>query len=270
MSDLADRRSDIWIGRFDHRTSDLDARAFPESLLRARQASPNRAVLLIHGWSVPVERQAESYDPLLRLIDGRHPPAADAILTVSWSSTGAYWQRVRETPAVAEALAAFLCAEKNGFTRRQELVLIGHSMGCRVALELLAMLKARAFVPEIRLFLMAAAVPVTFVQTGRLAEAADAAAHSVVYYSPEDIALGLPFRLGQTIADDGGLMPEAVGLWGRPERGVWKDRKLMVGFDHGHYWRADDVALDLVNDHLRRAQRQMGTRDMPQRGAPQR
>ena len=273
MNLLADRRADIEVGRFDFRSNALSAEIIERSLLRARVASPERAVLLIHGWAVPVERQAESYDSLLRLIDARHPPAADAILTVSWRSTGPYWDVVVDTPAIAAALASLLRSSERPFARMRELVLIGHSMGCRVALELAENFRASGgFAPGIRLFLMAAAVPVPKVEppSGELALAARASDHSVVYYSPEDLALGAVFRAGQTAALDGGFLPEAVGHWGRPEKGVWRDRQLMVGFEHGHYWRSDHIALDLVTDHLRLLERSTPMRDLPGRVLAQR
>ena len=58
-----------------------------------------------------------------------------------------------------------------------------------------------------------------------------------VLHSPQDRALGLPFRMGQRLVARRWLpRVEAVGLYGNRAKGRWTDAAHMVGYDHGHYW----------------------------------
>lgn len=267
MSGAEPRRADIEVGAFDWRNpTALSAHPIEDSLRRAQTAASERAVLLIHGWRMRVEDQPDSFDPLLRLIDRNHPPAADAVLTVSWPSRGDYHRVLPTTPAVAAALEALLRDPRRWFHRTREVVLVGHSMGCRVALELTQRLMAPAFAPEVRLFMMAAAVPVSAVEAaGHLHAGVRQAAHSKIYYSPSDEALGPVFTAAQILARDGGPWPEAVGLNGRPTD-VWTTAPAhMEGYGHGRYWTSKAVAQDLADDHRRVATRQMPTQALAQR-----
>jgi len=256
------RRSNIEIGEFYHRPGELDARVHDEDLRRVNRWSPRRFALLIHGWGVRVEAQAKSYGRLLDQIARLDGDVASSLLTVSWPSKDFYRPALGVAAHAAMALQEKLCDSALPFERARELIIIGHSMGCRVALELAKLLKQNRFRPEIRLFLMAPAVPVPLMGPGAaLHEAAVRSERSVVYFSMTDQAFLVPFQVVESWAGPGqGLFPEAVGLRGRPERDVWTERCNMTGYLHGSYWKSDVVAAHIVRDFRRHEVRALPVR----------
>lgn len=208
-----------------------------------------RIVLMFHGWSVRREALVRNYDSLLRQIWDLEPRAFDEILTVSWPARGQYWEVLPTTPLVGAALADRLCADAP-FRDAREVVFVAHSMGCRVALELVRALQTRGFTPGIRLFLVAAAVPVAALEGHRrLSLAARSVDHASVYYSHIDEALGPLFQIGQTLAHEGDWALEAVGLRGGPTDGVWTRRVGSLRL-HVPHFRSSKLARDIVDDYL--------------------
>jgi pimeloyl-ACP methyl ester carboxylesterase len=116
----------------------------------------------------------------------------------------------------AEALKRFI---DSATPKPPILNLIAHSLGCRVALELLEAYDPYppALKPRfLRVLLIAAAVPWDFLKHGgRLRKGTALPARLMVFYSRHDGVLTGPFRLGQTIAKEG-VFPKAVGATGRP------------------------------------------------------
>lgn len=236
-----------------------------EALLRAKSKFDHRVALLIHGWNLNTEEQSASYDKMLLKIAENDRAVADALLTVSWPSDTRYRSALEAVGEVTQLLQDFLCDARNPFSRARELILICHSMGCRVALELARRLleQESGFKPEIRLFLMAAAVPVHLVEPGgALHPTVKGASHSSVYYSWTDEAfLTRGFSFLQSWAGPGdGFMPEAVGFRGKPQYDVWSRRCSKAGYFHGSYWTSLEVAKDLIGDFHRRE-----IRSLPQR-----
>ena len=214
----------------------------------APKRAGQRIVLLLHGWSVRSEELTKNYRPLLQKIHDLAPMALGEMRTISWPARGQYWEVLPTTELIAKALADRLSGDAP-FHNARELVLVAHSMGCRVALELVRALNERGFKPEIRLFLVAAAAAVSAVQgAGRLASAARSAVHSSVYYSHVDEVLGPVFQVGQALAGEGGWRVEAIGLRGRPSQGLWSRRVSSLS-RHIPYFRSTRLIKDLIEDH---------------------
>jgi hypothetical protein len=132
-----------------------------------------------------------------------------------------------------------------------ELVLVGHSLGCRLLLEALSTFPdpKRAGTNQIRLLMMmAAAVPVAHLKPGgRLRRAAEKAHQRDVMHSLNDGVLRFAFPPGQQAAEFGvgGLKPEAVGRKGNPHQGLWTLEKSL-GVPHGGYWKNPRTAHRLL------------------------
>ena len=128
------------------------------------------------------------------------------------------------------------------------MVIVAHSLGCRMTLEAVARL-SDAQSARLRLFLMAAAVPVGLVEAETsLAAAVARTAGADALHSRADGVLDFWFRLGQSAAPgEEGLLPEAVGLRGGPERSVWTLASEMPGYDHDQYWSGHRMATHLAN-----------------------
>jgi hypothetical protein len=121
-----------------------------------------------------------------------------------------------------------------------ELVIVAHSLGCRLVLEaLIALRKSPAWHRfRITLILLAAAIPVQMVAGhSEGGEVLGELVTTGVCYSGSDRVLDWAFRLGETRLDS--FMPEAVGLHGAPR--IWKSLR---GTDLGHtqYWQSRVVA----------------------------
>jgi pimeloyl-ACP methyl ester carboxylesterase len=131
--------------------------------------------------------------------------------------------------------------------RPSELVLIGHSLGCRVALEAVQQFTGAPAAQRGRVkgvCLMAAAVPTYMIESDRLlGAAARVPQRTWVLYSRKDLVLRWLFGPGQTAAREG-FMPTAVGRHGT---GVWTATdETMLG--HGEYWGSS-----VTTPHLARA-----------------
>lgn len=124
-----------------------------------------------------------------------------------------------------------------------ELIFVGHSLGCRLLLEALALVASGAVRgwPEVRrVHLMAAAVPVEMVDVGgRLAAAARWPSALLLLYSPADAVLHLAFPIGQAAAfapgEEDGLYLAPVGRHGQPS-GLTPFKVELSGNGHGDYW----------------------------------
>ncbi|MEX8520965.1 MAG: alpha/beta hydrolase [Leptothrix sp. (in: b-proteobacteria)] len=124
-----------------------------------------------------------------------------------------YPAAVGNSMATAQRLADYLRQRTDAFV----LHFVGHSLGCRVILETIRLLRARGGGPTIgKVCLMAAAVPTSkVVNGGDLFDAITAPSHLRVLYSPDDMVLEFVFGPGQTISGQGeGFFPTAVGRYG--------------------------------------------------------
>lgn len=162
------------------------------------------------------------------------------------------------TISKAKQTAAQLSAYLRGRSDVFNVYFVGHSMGCRVILETIALLKADPnFHARIRkVCLLAAAVRTSAVfPDGDLAEAFLAADQVEVLHSTSDMVLALGFPIGQTLAADG-FFPSAIGRHGDVPRNPGKvSVKPVDGAGHSDYWgwnptKESAAAADLISQFL--------------------
>ncbi|MEL6479472.1 MAG: alpha/beta hydrolase [Pseudomonadota bacterium] len=218
-----------------------------------------RMILLVHGFNTTQEEARAGYVAFDELIGRVAPRLGASLCPVYWPGDsamkgGAYPWLVARAAASGARLADWLgeiMAKRPG-----EVVIVAHSLGCRLTLEAIARLPDH-LARRIRIFLMAAAVPVDVFddQAEQSAEMRDALARATgrvlsadALYSPADGVLAFWFRLGQTAAPgEIGVLPEAVGLNGRPGRPVWSRIAEMPGYDHGQYWSGHRMVAHLAH-----------------------
>ncbi|MEM6932482.1 MAG: alpha/beta hydrolase, partial [Pseudomonadota bacterium] len=130
-----------------------------------------------------------------------------------------------------------------------EVIIVAHSLGCRLTLEALSRLSRMAGGPTVRLFLMAAAVPVQLMrQDTDLRHGLERASSVDVLHSQADGVLAVWFRLGQSLAPgEDQVLPEAVGLRGHPGGKVWTRSAEMPAYTHGEYWVGNRMASHVAN-----------------------
>jgi hypothetical protein len=219
----------------------------------------HRLILLVHGYNNTHRVASESYEAFCARLDElgiRRVSLFGEICAVHWpgnSNLGAlsfasYPTEIRPAVHSAEVLAAFLSRLRGPQDSPLDIVLVCHSLGNRVGLELLrARIGASDPMVEVTgLCLMAAAVPVGHVDDGRLAAAARST-RTRALFSRGDKVLRFAFPIGQTFAADG-FFPQAVGRFGHPFS-VWGDVSDLSPYAHGDYWRGgpdDDPDLRSV------------------------
>lgn len=231
-----------------------------------------RMVILVHGFNVPQKRASESFVAFRRQLSsqlgggGRNLPPVWAFY---WPgdhesrvlSAATYSTRIDVAQRAGERLGKLLTR----LDPSQQVILIGHSLGCRTVLEALRFVadekadgKPSAEVPVA--FLLAAAVPV-----GRCIGPAEPYSPSViknavhVLYSCNDRTLQLFFRSGQRIyGEDKG---EAVGRNGLPlDRWV---EPYDTGLRHKSYWRAPESAAEVARTIDLALARRIANRPLP-------
>lgn len=257
-----------------------------------------RLIFLIHGFNLTAEAARKAYAAFEANLTGTAPatrPLAGGLVGVLWPgdaswgllSFASFPREIRPAVDSAARVSGYLGAVRGPGGGPVELTLVCHSLGNRVAMELLLQLaqRAPAHVVVKGSCLMAAAVPVPMMG-GRLSGAA-AVARTVTLYSAADWVLHWAFPMGETLAREGWL-PEAVGHLGRPTS-AWTESHPMVrangkGYGHEDYWSgaaaAEHVArlLGVALDHqlpehvvLRRGLRPAGSvprREVEDRALP--
>lgn len=211
-----------------------------------------RHIFLIHGYHVSEEAARKMYGGFVADFGPDARALKDEVVFVFWPgdetfrplSGLCYLWKVPRARAIGRQFAAYLNTLQGPGNGPCEIVLIAHSLGCRLVLEAckaLAQQLPRAG-HRIRLILMAAAVPVELVDSrGYLRPAIGEVAQAVVFYSESDEVLGSwKFRIAES--SEGLLFPEAVGLHGRPSAAVWSDQKRAAEHRHRDYWRKGQIA----------------------------
>jgi pimeloyl-ACP methyl ester carboxylesterase len=223
---------------------------------RLKNSGCRHLLILVHGFNNTASDAKNSYSLLLSLFEEhftRSRYAPDAIAFFHWPgnlgppviSTAGYAWDIRQADDSAKRLAEYLAAfprgsDPGGF----KITLIGHSLGCRLVLEMLHKLP-RALVPNVEVVsLMAAAVPTEFVKTaGKLETTVRAPRRILKCYSHQDWVLWLAFPGGQLAASalniEDEFYSEAVGLYGNPDlMGI----PIKTANGHGDYWGDRNVA----------------------------
>jgi hypothetical protein len=170
-----------------------------------------------------------------------------------WLRFASYSLEIGPAKNSARVLAKFL----RTLSSPVDLYVIAHSLGNRLAMELLDDFVQRGIPPAVGLkgvCMMAAAVPVSAVRWPGCLHYASLLTHTHVLFSPGDHALRV-FPFGQVFAADS-FGSQAVGLNGEPLM-QWKWKQPMKTdnskeYDHGDYWTNEETAKP-VADFLNRA-----------------
>lgn len=216
---------------------------FTGSALRTR----GRLIALIHGYNNSENDADSAFDAFERGVAEIDSSIAKDFVRVHWPGDlrvplvrpAVYPWRVHTAIACAESLAQYVRERRSPSGSPYELVIVAHSLGCRLALETLNCLQRVGAVPDrITVILLAAAVPVELVEAlGALSVAVTSAHSTLVIYSLSDSVLKYAFPIGQRLAEPGLLQPQqAVGLWGRPVLRTWSERHGAPQHAHGDYW----------------------------------
>jgi predicted alpha/beta hydrolase family esterase len=222
-----------------------------------------RLAILIHGFETSEAKAHEAYERFQAALESFAPGAVrrlGPIWEFHWPgdhpdkkvSKVTYAVRVPVAQGAGGLLAKWIAELRDD----QEVVLVAHSLGCRVALE--AVRKLRELrggrpgpnVPAV--FLLAAAVPVDLCAPARrfcgpLPRPDDRKRDGVEYvlHSRRDWVLKWPFNHGQALVGEPG---NAVGRRGRPGNRWTRDWRTRHW--HGQYWGSPIVA-EAVCKHLR-------------------
>jgi hypothetical protein len=185
-------------------------------------------VILIHGFNV---KEEESLPTLGRFRDalGHYAPSLKKdIFTCTWPGNRnmpiathfAYSTMIKKAAGSALTLGETIEKRYERDTAPAELVIVAHSLGCKVAIEVLTRMAEEGRPKKIKkliVALMAAAVPVEHLRPGGKYHAALKVVDTIVaLHSPDDdILKPLIFGVGQLFAGDG--RSEAVGLHAHPK-----------------------------------------------------
>jgi pimeloyl-ACP methyl ester carboxylesterase len=219
----------------------------------------SRVVLLCHGYANSVDAARQSYGTFVQNFISQFPMAASLktdVFQFYWPgdepypgvSQLSYPIQIRSARNSAQCLAKYLVTLPVPTTGEIEIYVIAHSLGNRVALELLNALRAVVGGGPTRfnfrgILMMAAAVPVNKVGIGgSLHDPALMMARQFVLHSTSDWVLKFAFPPGETAAGDG-LFPQAVGRYGNPDQ--WTNSKDMPGYGHSDYWPKPETS-DMV------------------------
>ena len=216
------------------------------------------ALLLIHGYNNSREDARASFERFVKRLEeaARRSSLPWAVFGVQWPSdeknkvhsTLAYASKIEAARESADRIFAYLRNTFGAGGAPVALHIVAHSLGCRVALEILERVAAGRPRPNVvleRLILMAAAVPEKWVEgRGPLREGAALTRATCVLHSTGDEVLRYAFPIGQTQGKDG-FFPTAIGRFGRPA-GTWLLSQRMASgahlYDHSEYWPGAEAA----------------------------
>jgi pimeloyl-ACP methyl ester carboxylesterase len=206
-------------------------------------------IVLVHGFNNNQEEAEVAYlgfrDRQAELLQANSQKFEDTLTDVFWPGDAdwgffdffdflCYPKTIGTAKASAPILADYLMSRSDVLN----LYFVGHSMGCRVVLETIDILRRRGHPTPIRkVCLMAAAVPTHEIcPGGRLANALETPERLRVLFSPADTVLQYAFPLGETAGGDG-LLPVAVGRYGDVPMSPGKiDRDWIPNAGHSDYW----------------------------------
>lgn len=226
----------------------------------AEDRDARRLVILIHGFNVSEQAARGAFMDMRAGLRAAIPGGLGKLGAIwefhwpgdhpsGWVSKGTYPARVYAARDAGRLLAEDWLAQR---TQSEKVILIAHSLGCRVALEAVWAIRrlrerGRPYDgPDVEaVFLLAAAVPVDFCTPGHVDMrygtplTADSKEH--VFHSRRDQVLTIPFEAGQ------GAIPEpgnAVGRRGLPGNRWSSDWPKRLG--HGDYWASREIANDIA------------------------
>ena len=215
--------------------------------------------LLIHGYNNTQDAAATAYDAFFdvqRELAGaanlEEMPADRDFVKVFWPGDG--WGvagslfypvalgRAKEAALILVQALEELAAYQGGSLTIE---VIGHSMGCRLALELMKHLELSPMISVYRVVFMAAAVPIVFLEDVAHVDSLYAAyeatckAGGLSLYSPADAVLSGAFPIGETAsAGEPGGFPVALGhdFWQTGHPLSRFEQAEIAGAGHSDYW----------------------------------
>jgi esterase/lipase superfamily enzyme len=223
---------------------------------------PSDPVIFVHGYNVRQSTAQDAWETTISKLGQRlrsRPPLLNRIgvfywpgdlFANKWLATAAYSLQIPRAKASARELVAFLPGVTD---ERDRISFVAHSLGCRVVLETLRLMRnePRLCDQVDRVLLMAAAVPEGLCRAARTYGEPSAPHREGLLWSRSDNVLRVAFRPGQFLARRLGReepvgSTKAVGLTGLPI-GRW-DQAEETGLDHGAYW-TNDRAITRI-EHL--------------------
>jgi len=224
-----------------------------------------RLIILIHGYNVDRPNGEASFNAFGRLLQNHNVPELSVLgqvigflwpgdVDIKFIAGLFYPVKMQAARDSAARLAEFLLALRGPNGSPMQVVLVAHSLGNRLSLEMITDLLAQPNRTWGRIegfVLMAAAVIVRDVDTqGRLSPAAKSL-RTRTLFSEADNVLHWAFPPGETAALEG-FFPQAVGRFGNPYP-TWTDRFDLQPYDHGNYFpglmtagRLDDRSAQYV------------------------
>jgi len=224
-----------------------------------------RLIILIHGYNVNRPNGEASFNAFGQLLQSHNVPELSVLgqvigflwpgdVDIKFIAGLFYPVKMQAARDSAARLAEFLLALRGPNGSPMQVVLVAHSLGNRLSLEMITDLLAQPNRPWGRIegfVLMAAAVIVGDVDTqGRLSPAAKSL-RTRALFSEADKVLHWAFPPGETAALEG-FFPQAVGRFGNPYS-TWTDRFDLQPYDHGNYFpglmrtgRLDDRSAQYV------------------------
>jgi hypothetical protein len=208
----------------------------------------SRLIILIHGYNVNRQNGETGFNAFGQLLQNRGVPELSVLgqvigflwpgdVDIKFIAGLFYPAKMGAARNSAAVLAKFLLDLRGPNGAAIQVILVAHSLGNRVSLEMIDNLLTQPNRTWGRMegyCLMAAAVTVGMVDSGgRLASAARSL-RTRTMFSEADNVLHWAFPPGETAAGDG-FFPQAVGRFGNPGS-VWSDRFDLQPYDHGNYF----------------------------------
>jgi pimeloyl-ACP methyl ester carboxylesterase len=231
----------------------------PDLTLRAPDGTPYSAplasyrfyaervcrIILIHGFRNSETDALETYQTFRSHLDGISPFLSNKLFYLVWpgdhfggNPIRYFDDNVQNALEAGRTLARFMHDLIADQASPCQFIIIAHSLGCRLAAEMMRELHRRnpAACHEFKLFLMAGALPTGDVLTDQASGTGLGVAGYVAnLFSPDDRVLRILFPLGEIGGLRLGLEP--IGLNGAPVDFGWSERAHMEGFGHGDYWK---------------------------------
>ena len=217
----------------------------------AQDLDAPRLIILIHGYQNSEPEAHRAYDKFRDALRRALYLDTERDLGVFWEfywpgdnpnkviSVATYAARVPDARESGRLLAEFL-SKRNP---RQKIFLVGHSLGCRVALDAVRTIRRqgdRYQGATVRgLFLMAAAVPVSLCLPRRLFDSPIPNSPEYAFYSHRDIVLSRAFPPGQQQYGESGI---AVGSYGQPAERWEHHEETETNLRHKDYWGSSIMA----------------------------
>jgi pimeloyl-ACP methyl ester carboxylesterase len=227
-----------------------------------RNSGCRHLLILVHGFNNSEKQATESYGLFFALVEEHFRQsrvAPDAVAYLHWPGdigrgpglvkAPLYAFDVDRAKESAKVLVNYLKTfpGADSETASFKITLVGHSLGCRLLLEMLAKLPPRPIASVGVVSLMAPAVPVKLAQTGGgLRLGVMPPCRLLKLHSKNDDVLHYAFPLGQAAAATLGyeteVYTEAVGRFGNPD-----DIGVSVATNNGHsdYWGDRNAANKL-------------------------